>query len=90
MSLTRELPRYQGAAGTVHALKIESLLENPRGIELHFEDKGFCPMQFPALWIETRQVEAGGYFVWDRYGDKSFVPGAEFEAAYTLIGGGDA
>ncbi len=87
MSMTRELPRYRGrsCAAVVHALKVELLLETPRGIELHFEDKAYVPFQVPAFWAETRHVEAGGYFVWDRYGDKSFQAGTAFEENYTMI-----
>ena len=86
MSVTIELPSYSGksSAEVVHALKIEELFENPRGVELHFEDKRYCPMQFPSPWIETHGVKAGGYFVWDRYGDKSFVSCGEFEDRFKL------
>lgn len=87
LTYTRPLPGYRGrsCAAVVHALKVELLLENPRGIELHFEDKGFVPFQVPALWAEIQKAEAGCYFVWDRYGDKSCMAAAEFEASFTLI-----
>lgn len=87
--MTRELPRYQ-CHKKVWALKIAHLLANPRGVELHFEDQGYAPMQFPAEWIDKHKVEAGGYFVWYDDGYKSYSPAAAFEAGYTLIGGGEA
>ncbi len=86
MSFTRELPLYQ-CHKQVRALKIAHLVANPRGVELHFEDQRYAPMQFPAQWIDQHKVEAGGYFVWYEDGYKSFSPAGAFEAGYTLIGG---
>lgn len=84
MSLTRELPRYQ-CNKTVQALKIAHVLANPRGVELHFEDQRFVPLQVDAAWFDQHKVEAGGYLTISNVVIMGYLPGPIFENDYTLI-----
>lgn len=84
---TLPIPRYQ-CHKQVSALKISAIVDNPRGVELHFEDKRFVPIQFPVEWAVRHDPHPGGYVVWydgDNY--VSYSPAAAFEAGYTLIDG---
>ena len=88
MRFTREIPTYQ-CHKQVQALKIAHLLANPRGIELHFEDERFAPIEVTARWVDLHKPEAGGYFVIYENGVRSHSQADAFDASYTLISGGD-
>lgn len=83
-----ELPRYR-CHKEVHALKISHVLPNPRGIELHFSDTRYCPIEQSNAWFDKHKPEVGGYFVWYADGYKSYSPAAAFEEGYSLINYGD-
>lgn len=87
MSLTRELPRYERRQPSeiIQALKIAHLLANPRGMELHFDDRRFMPVQVDATWFDRNKVEAGGYFVFYESGVRAFWPCELFERWHMLI-----
>lgn len=95
MSFVISLPRYR-CHKEVSALKIEHVFQNPRGIELHFVDKRFVPIQMPLEWYRKHAMSEGkplqslegGYLVVypDRY--MSWSPAAAFEDGYTLIDAG--
>lgn len=83
--MTRPIPTYQ-CHKQVQALKIKAIIPNPRGVELHFEDERFCPIEFGDEWVNRHEPQLGGYVVWypgDNY--VSFSPAEAFEAGYTLV-----
>lgn len=89
--MTRPIPTYQ-CHKQVQALKIKAIIPNPRGVELHFEDERFCPIQFDEEWVNRHFPYPGGYVVWygsDNYANNyvSFSPALAFEAGYTLVDG---
>jgi hypothetical protein len=86
--LTRAIPTYQSNK-TVQALKIAHLIANPRGIELHFVDQRFVPMQIASVWVTEHNVMEGGYLIIGDGGYPSYSPAAAFEATYKLIPGED-
>ena len=86
-----EIPVYQWHK-RVRALKIKAVVPNPRGVELHFEDERFVPIQVGWEWVRqylisdngTNQL-IGGYAVWHDNESMSWSPAEDFEAGYTLI-----
>lgn len=90
MSNIIEIPRYQSHK-QVQALKIKLAIMNPRGVELHFENERFCPIQMPVEFARKHtdgqgvQALAGGYVVWYEDGYTSWSPAEAFEGGYTLI-----
>lgn len=90
MSNIIEIPRYQSHK-QVQALKIKLAIMNPRGVELHFENERFCPIQMPLEFARKHtdgqgvQALAGGYVVWYKDGYTSWSPAEAFEGGYTLI-----
>lgn len=84
MSFMKQLPRYR-CHKVVSALQIERILPNPRGCELHFTDKSFCPHQVDFVWMRKHDPVPGGYLVAYDDGYLSFSPREAFEAGYTLL-----
>lgn len=88
-----QIPRYQ-CHKQVQALKIKLAIMNPRGVELHFEDERFCPIQMPLEFARKHtdgqgtQALAGGYVVWYEDGYASWSPAEAFEQGYSLIEAG--
>lgn len=89
MSLLRELPRYR-CTHTPGALKIATTIPNPRGVELHFEDTRFAPIQVDAAWYDAHKVEVGGYFMAYGNGVVGYMPRIAFEQTYLPCPGGEA
>lgn len=94
MSNVIEIPRYQSNK-PVQALKIKQVIENPRGVELHFENERYCPIQMPAEWAlkyvpvsQRPALLAGGYVVWHPSGPATWISAEEFEQGYSLIEAG--
>lgn len=56
MEFTIPLPTYQ-CHKRVQALRIMAVIETPRGLELHFEDERFVPMQVSKEWVFKALVE---------------------------------
>lgn len=84
MTLTRELPRYT-CSKTVHALQVAHLIQNPRGHELHFVDKGFAPHEVPGDWAADN-IEPGDYFVINADGSYTAMTARDFfKAGFVLI-----
>lgn len=84
MSFLINLPRYQ-CHKQVSALQIKHCIPNPRGVELHFADERYVPMQMTDEWMKKTGAEPGGYFVWYDDGYQSYSPAQAFEAGYTRI-----
>ncbi len=91
MSNVIEIPRYQNNK-PVQALKIKQVIENPRGVELHFENERYCPIQMTAEWAlkyvpvsQRPALMAGGYVVWHQSGPATWISGESFEQEYSLI-----
>lgn len=82
----KNIPLYQSHK-TVGALQILSVLPNPRGIELHFYDTSFVPVQMPTEWDEKHSPFSGGYLVSYEDGYLSFSPPQAFESGYARIDG---
>lgn len=90
MSSSMEMPKYQ-CHKQVWALKIAAVIENPRGYELHFEDKRYAPIEVGLEWYAKHQpYKSPGYLVVYEDGYQSFSPAAAFEAGYTALTGLDA
>lgn len=91
MSNIIEIPRYQSHK-QVQALKIKLAIMNPRGVELHFVDERYCPIQMPVEFARKHtdgqgvQALAGGYVVWYEDGYTSWSPAEAFESGYTMLG----
>ncbi len=81
----REMPRYSYHK-EVHALKIKSItiLDNGDGV-IFPEDEGFASFQVDKDYMNRYKPVAGGYYVADEDGDKSFSPSDTFEAGYTKM-----
>lgn len=91
MSNIIEIPRYQ-CHKQVRALKIKLAIMNPRGVELHFDDERYCPIEMPIEYARKHtnaqgvQALAGGYVVWYEDGYTSWSPAEPFENGYVRIG----
>lgn len=86
MSLLIELPQYQRTQ-KAGALRIAAIIPNPRGVELHFENTRYAPIQVGMNWVSLNMPEAGGYFVVFEDGFDGYRPAAQFDAEYTSTGG---
>lgn len=84
MSLLIELPQYQRAQ-KVGALRIAHIIPNPRGVELHFDDQRYAPIQVSLSWIARHAPEVGGYFMVREDGFEAFCPEAQFSGEYTAV-----
>lgn len=82
--LLKNFPRYQ-CHKQVGALKIKTVIDNPRGVELHFKDEGIIPIQMVHPWGEKHKPIAGGYLVAYDDGYLSYSPADAFESGYTPI-----
>lgn len=82
----KNLPLYQSHK-VVGALQVSSVIPNPRGVELHFYDTSFVPVQMPTEWDEKHSPFAGGYLVSYADGYLSFSPPQAFETGYKRIEG---
>lgn len=80
----RQLPRYR-CHKEVSALKIADIIPNPRGFELHFEDRRFAPHQVSEEWIAKHQPEPGWFFVVYEDGYQSCSPAKAFESGYSPV-----
>lgn len=87
MNVTIPLPTYRSHK-LVQALKIGAIIPNPRGVELHFEDERFCPIEVDDAWVNKHAPQPGGYFVvYPGDGYRSWSPADAFEAGYTPVHG---
>lgn len=84
MSMIIDIPRYR-CHKEVGALRIRHVIPNPRGIELHFTDARFVPMQVGGDWGVRHKPEPGGYFVAYDDGYTSYSPADAFESGYAPI-----
>ena len=87
MSFVISLPRYR-CHKEVHALKIEHVIPNPRGAELHFVDKRFVPVPVNHGFIAKHNPMPGRYWVLYPDGYQSVSPAEAFEDGYTLVDAG--
>lgn len=92
MSLLIELPQYwrMQHAG---ALRIAAIIPNPRGVELHFENTRYAPIQVSLQWVSIHVPEPGAYFVVMEDGRDGCMGADRFEsefAALALVMGGEA
>ena len=87
MSLLIELPQYQhiSANVTVRALKIAAIIPNPRGIELHFENARFAPIQVSNQWDRFWAPEPGGFYGHDETGEQVYLHAESIQDYYTMI-----
>lgn len=88
MSLLIELPHYR-TRQRVQALKIAHTIPNPRGVELHFVNTRFTPIQVDAAWFDQQKVETGGYYTL-LDGEPWFIAAALFDFVYEPAEGGAA
>lgn len=86
MSLLIELPQYQRAQ-KAGALRIAAIIPNPRGVELHFENTRYAPIQVSTGWVSQHMPDVGGYFMVMEDGFDGFRSAAQFDAEYTPVGG---
>lgn len=86
-SLLIHLPLYQhiAASRSVRALKIAHVIPNPRGVELHFENTRYAPIQVPNQWAIDWAPEATGYYGHAVNGEDFYLDGDAFERNYTMI-----
>lgn len=86
-SLLIQLPLYQhiSANRQVRALKIAAVIPNPRGIELHFENTRYTPIQVSNRWALDWAPEATGYYGQAENGEPFYLEASAFEHAYTMI-----
>lgn len=86
-SLLIHLPLYQhiSAGRQVRALKIAAVIPNPRGIELHFENTRYTPIQVSNRWHIDWAPEAGGYYGQAENGEPFYLEQSAFEHAYTMV-----
>lgn len=81
MSLTRKIPEYR-CNKIVQALQVEMICATPRGFELHYADKNFCPHEVGASWMKEFDPVPGGYVVFD--GDETtYQSQQDFERDHT-------
>lgn len=81
MSLLIELPLYKHRR-PYRGLKIAAIIPNPRGIELHFENQRYTPIQVPSEWVGHWAAEVGGYYCHTSTGEEVYFRAATFEANY--------
>lgn len=87
-SLLINLPLYQHirVPRQVRALKIAAVIPNPRGIELHFDNTRFTPIQVSNRWAIDWAPAVGGYYgQTEKNGEPFTMDGPAFEGAYTMI-----
>lgn len=88
MSVTIPLPSWR-CHKVVQALKIAAIIPNPRGVELHFDDQRFCPIEVGDAWVNKHAPQPGGYLVvYPGDGYRSWSPADAFEAGYTPVDDG--
>ena len=80
----KPLPRY-ACRKEVGALKIQHVIPNPRGVELHFEDTTFVPFQLGLTWAATNDPKPGWFLVVHDDGYISCSPPHVFEEDYVRI-----
>lgn len=86
-SLLIELPLYQHIRRNfqTRALKIAHVIPNPRGVELHFENQRYAPIQVSNGWAIEWGPQAGSYYLHAQNGEPMLLSGEYFESKYTLI-----
>lgn len=80
----KPFPRYV-CYKQVGALQIKAVIPNPRGVELHFVDETFVPIQMDLSWVAEHGPVAGDYLVVYDEGYMSRSPAKAFEEGYTKI-----
>lgn len=93
MSFLVALPRYRpisGEPGEIYALKVAQVIENPRGYELHFEDRRFVPLQVSTDWVGDATSAVGNYWVMLPDGTETIVQASLLEATFVLSDTGQA
>lgn len=78
MSLLIELPQYWRVQ-RLGALRIAAVIPNPRGVELHFENTRYAPIQVSLQWVGIHIPEPGAYFVVMEDGRDGCMSAARFE-----------
>jgi hypothetical protein len=84
MSLLIELPQYQRAQ-KVGALRIAHIIPNPRGVELHFDNTRYAPIQVSLQWVTIHIPEVGAYFVVMEDGRDGCMSAERFDAEFTAV-----
>lgn len=87
MSLLIELPQYQRGQHRLGALRIAAIIPNPRGIELHFENTRYAPIQVGQQWVAIHAPELGTYFVVMDDGKDGCMSADVFESECTALEG---
>lgn len=75
-----EMPRYK-CHKEVWALKIKAV----DGLVITPEDKRYSPFTVEPDWMQRNNCVAGGYYVVDKDGYKSFSPAEAFEDGYSTV-----
>jgi hypothetical protein len=87
-SLLIHLPLYQHISvghRQVRALKVAAVIPNPRGIELHFENTRYAPIQVSNRWNIDWAPEPGGYYGHAQNGEPFYMSADGFNENYTMI-----
>lgn len=87
MSLLIELPQYQRAQ-KLGALRIAAVIPNPRGVELHFDNTRYAPIQVSLQWVAIHIPEPGTYFVVMEDGRDGCMSADVFESECTAVEAG--
>lgn len=82
-SIVTAFPQWR-VKTTIGALKIATVIPNPRGAELHFEDARYVPIQVDAGWLALNGPGPGEYLISHPGYPLQIVTGEEFEAHYEL------
>lgn len=81
----KPLPRYRNTI-EIGALQVKAIIPNPRGVELHFVDETFVPMQVSLSWVAASGLKEGDYLGVFEDGHMSRIPADAFECGdYTPV-----
>lgn len=82
-----QLPLYQHrrVERTIRALRIAAVIPNPRGIELHFENTRYAPIQVSNRWNIDWAPEEGGYYGHAENGEPFYLDKVAFDDGYTMV-----
>lgn len=81
------LPLYQhvSAERQVRALKVAAVIPNPRGIELHFQNTRYAPVQVSNRWANDWTPAQGGYYGHAENGEPFYHTAEFFDSLYTMV-----
>lgn len=87
MKFTTEIPTYRPVVNDIGALQIEHVIDNPRGVELHFSNRQFAPHQISHELRQYYNPKPGDWACFAWAGRVYIVSDEVFKRDYIPVGG---